>query len=125
MVKKCTYGATALVPPFTILLVQCFNTISESSSEMHESNPCGLDSSTGRAADRYSEGASSNPVRVNTFQLTSAVSDYHEIISLHVPPRMIIKTVLYSFIHKKPHLTAYQVVFSRAHTKTIKLDPMK
>ena len=29
-------------------------------------------------ADRYSEGASSNPTRVNIFQLTSAVSDYHE-----------------------------------------------
>ena len=42
------------------------------------SNPCGLDSSTGRAADRYSEGASSNPARVNIFQLTLSVSDYHE-----------------------------------------------
>ena len=30
------------------------------------------------AADRYPEGASSNPARVNIFQLTSAVSDYHE-----------------------------------------------
>ena len=38
--------------------MQCFNSISESSSEM--------------------EGASSNPARVNTFELTSAVSDYHE-----------------------------------------------
>ena len=42
------------------------------------SNPCGLDSSTGRAADRYPEGASSNPTRINIFQLTSAVSDFHE-----------------------------------------------
>ena len=42
------------------------------------SNPCGLDSSTGRAADRYPEGASSNPAQVNFFQLTSALSDYHE-----------------------------------------------
>ena len=42
------------------------------------SNPFGLDHSTGRAADRYSEGANSNPARVNIFQLTSAVSDYHE-----------------------------------------------
>ena len=28
--------------------------------------------------DRYLEGASSNPARVNIFQLTSAVSDYHK-----------------------------------------------
>ena len=42
------------------------------------SNPCGLDSSTGRAADRYPEGASSNPAVVNIFQLTSAVLDHHE-----------------------------------------------
>ena len=28
--------------------------------------------------DRYPEGASSNPARVNVFQLTSAVLDYHE-----------------------------------------------
>ena len=42
-----------------------------------------LDSSTGRAADRYSEGTSSNPTRANIFQLTSAVSDYHEKISVH------------------------------------------
>ena len=33
------------------------------------SNPCGLDSSTGRAADRYSEGASSNPAQVNIFRV--------------------------------------------------------
>ena len=39
---------------------------------------CGLDSSTGRAADRYPEGASSNPARINNFQLTSVVSDYRE-----------------------------------------------
>ena len=38
----------------------------------------GLDSSTGRATDRYPEGTSSNLARVNIFQLTSAVSDYHE-----------------------------------------------
>ena len=37
------------------------------------SNPCELDSSTGRAADRYPEDASSNPARVNIFRLTSAV----------------------------------------------------
>ena len=42
------------------------------------SNPCGLDSSRDRAADRYPEGASSNPARVNIFKLTSAVSDYHQ-----------------------------------------------
>ena len=42
------------------------------------SNPCGLDSSTSRAADRNPEGASSNPAWVNNFQLASAVSDYHE-----------------------------------------------
>ena len=42
------------------------------------SNPCGLDNSTGRAAGRYSEDASSNPARVNIFQLTSAVSDFYE-----------------------------------------------
>ena len=30
------------------------------------------------APDRYLEGVSSNPARVNTFQLTSAVSDYRE-----------------------------------------------
>ena len=42
------------------------------------STRCGLDSSTGRAADRYPEGASSNPAQVNLLQLTSAVSDYHE-----------------------------------------------
>ena len=42
------------------------------------SSPCGLDSSTGRAADRYPKRASSNPSRVNIFQLTLAVSDYHE-----------------------------------------------
>ena len=64
--------------------VQCFNSISELSSEIHEqnfvlhaSNSCRLDSSTGRAADKYPEGVSSNPARVNIFQLTSAVSDYH------------------------------------------------
>ena len=37
------------------------------------SNPCRLDSSTGRTADLYPEGANSNPARVNIFQLTSAV----------------------------------------------------
>ena len=37
-----------------------------------------MDSSTGRAADRYLEAASSYPARVNIFQLISAVSDYHE-----------------------------------------------
>ena len=81
--------------------MQCFNSISEPFSEKHEqkilisvklsreylvhlswiklaSNPCGLDSPTGRAADRYPEGASSNPVRVNIFQLPSTVPDYHE-----------------------------------------------
>ena len=42
------------------------------------SSSCGLDSSTGSAVNRYPEGASSNPARVNIFQLTSAVSDYHE-----------------------------------------------
>ena len=42
------------------------------------SNPRGLDCSTGKAVDRCPEGASSNPARVNNFQLTSAVSDYHE-----------------------------------------------
>ena len=31
-----------------------------------------------RAADRYPKGASSNSARVNIFQLTSSVSDYHE-----------------------------------------------
>ena len=31
---------------------------------------------------RYPEGASSNPARVNVFQLTSAESDYHKKISL-------------------------------------------
>ena len=41
-------------------------------------DPCGLDKSTGRATDRYPKGASSNPVRDKIFQLTSAVSDYHE-----------------------------------------------
>ena len=46
------------------------------------SNSCGLDSSTGRAADRYPEGVSSNPAGVNIFQLTSAMSDYHEKIFL-------------------------------------------
>ena len=48
------------------------------------SNLCGLDSSTGRAADRYPEGASSNPAGVNIFQLTSAVSGYHEKVTVHV-----------------------------------------
>ena len=33
------------------------------------------DNLTGRAVDRYPEGASSNSARVNIFQLTSAVSD--------------------------------------------------
>ena len=42
------------------------------------SSPCGLDSSTGRAADRYPEGVSSNPARVNIFRLTLAVSDYQD-----------------------------------------------
>ena len=42
------------------------------------SDPCGLVRSTGRAADQYLEDASSNPARVNIFELTSAVSDYHE-----------------------------------------------
>ena len=42
------------------------------------SNPRGLDSSSGRAADRNPEGASSNTARVKIFQLTSAVSDCHE-----------------------------------------------
>ena len=37
------------------------------------SNPCGLDNSTGRVADQYPKGASSNPAWVNIFQLTSAV----------------------------------------------------
>ena len=38
----------------------------------------GLDSSTRRAADWYPASAHSNPARVNIFQLTSAMSDYHE-----------------------------------------------
>ena len=38
----------------------------------------GLDSSTRRVAGRYPEGASSNPARINIFQSTPAVSDYHE-----------------------------------------------
>ena len=42
------------------------------------SNPHGLDSSTRRASDWYPEGVSSNPAWVNIFQLTLAVSDYHE-----------------------------------------------
>ena len=42
------------------------------------SNPCGLDSSTGRRVDQYPKGASSNPAQVNIFQLTLAVSDYNE-----------------------------------------------
>ena len=42
------------------------------------SNPCRLDNSKGRATDWYPEGASSNPAPVYIFQLTSAVSDYHE-----------------------------------------------
>ena len=42
------------------------------------SNPCRLDSSTGQVADRYPEGANSNPTLVNIFQLTSTVSEYHE-----------------------------------------------
>ena len=41
--------------------------------------------------DRYSEGASSNPVQVNIFQLTSAMSDYHEKLSVHVSLKMIPK----------------------------------
>ena len=44
----------------------------------NEIRTCGLESSTGRVADRYPEGAKSNLARVNTFQLTSALSDYHE-----------------------------------------------
>ena len=40
------------------------------------SNPCGLDSSTGRVAYWYPEGASSNPGQVNIFQLTLAVSNF-------------------------------------------------
>ena len=48
------------------------------------SSPCGLDSSTSRTADRYPEGASSNTARVNIFQSTSAVSGYHEKISVQV-----------------------------------------
>ena len=36
--------------------------------------------------DRYSEGASSNPARVNIFQLTSAVSDYREkFLFMYIP----------------------------------------
>ena len=42
-------------------------------SDKLASNPSGLDSSNGKAADRYSEGPSSNPARVNIFQLTSTV----------------------------------------------------
>ena len=37
------------------------------------SNPCGLDSSTSRGVDRYPKGASSNPSRVNIFDLTLAM----------------------------------------------------
>ena len=55
------------------------------------SNPTGLDSSTGRAADRYPESTNSSLGRVNVFQLTSAVSDYHDKISLHESLRMILK----------------------------------
>ena len=40
--------------------------------------PSGIDNSTGPVAGWYPEGASSNPASVNTFQLTSVVSDYHE-----------------------------------------------
>ena len=43
-----------------------------------ELTPLGLNSSTGRETDLYPERASLNPIRVNTFQLTLAVSDYHE-----------------------------------------------
>ena len=37
------------------------------------SNPCELDSWTGKGADQYPEGVSSNPSRVNVFQSTLAV----------------------------------------------------
>ena len=37
------------------------------------SNSCGLDSSTGTGTDRYPKGASSNPTRINIFQLISSV----------------------------------------------------
>ena len=40
--------------------------------------PSDLDSSTGRAPDRYPKGASSIPTGVNIFQLASTVSDYPE-----------------------------------------------
>ena len=33
-----------------------------------------------RVTDRYPEGASSNPARINIFQLTSALSDYEKFL---------------------------------------------
>ena len=56
--------------------MQCFNSISESPSEIYMNRK--------RAADRYPKGAGLNPARVNIFQLTSVGSDYHKKVTNNV-----------------------------------------
>ena len=60
------------------------------------SKHCGLDGSTCSAADGYPESESSNPARVNVFQLTSEVSDYHEKF-------LLITVVMVVFLSKIKH----------------------
>ena len=71
------------------------------------SNPCGLDSSTGRAADRYPEDASSNPARVNIFQQTSAVSDGFEIKSKYPHHTFVLLLGLYLVLFTRCSFSDY------------------
>ena len=58
-----------------------------------ELTPLGLNSSTGKVVDSYPNGVSSNPTQVNIFQLTLAMSDYHEkfLFMYNLSLRMILK----------------------------------
>ena len=70
--------------------MQCFISISESSSEIHE------DLKAGVQIPKAPEGASSNPAGVNISRLTSPMSDYHEKLSVHLPIQCIRKLLQFS-----------------------------
>ena len=86
------------------------------------SNPCGLDSSRGRTAGRYPEGASSNPARVNIFQLTSAVLDYEKFLFMYISEddSEIKKWLLFSLFYYHFVLISLPVCDSLTHLLLVK-----
>ena len=82
-------------------------------------------------ADRYPVGASSNTAQVIVFQLISAVSDYHEKISVHVYlikqnkhgqsfNRCYIFNTIMSFLPDSGCDTTKEVIFRKKSDKFIK-----